>query len=173
MKKRLIKNKLHSACLLIIAVLYLCGCESNPNIVLNGDNPCFVPMKIKFQSSFCRLSDTSTSGQSQVKVYVQVQDNFGDSLKVPGRFRIELYRKAPRSQKELGERLSINNAGYAEFDLSTSELNQMHWDRITRSYFMEFEAENLPSSIIAQATFIYTENYRLTDTIPLVKESRY
>ena len=152
--------------------MLIAGCGSEPNIIINGDTPFFMPMKIKFQSSFCELADTKTTGTSRVKAYIQVQDNFGDSLKLPGRFRIELYRKAPRSQEDLGERLAVNNAGYAEFDLSTSELNQLHWDRITRSYVMEFEAQNLPSTIIAQATFIYTEKYRLTNKITLVKESR-
>ena len=173
MAKTLSKKTTFTLSLLaIIAVLGFCGCGSEPNIVIDGDTPCFMPMKIRFQSSFCSMADTSSAGKSHVRVYVQVQDNFEDSLKLPGKFRIELYRKAPRSQEGLGERLSINNTGYAEFDLSSSELNQLHWDRITRSYSMEFDAQNLPATVIAQATFVYTDNYRLTDTITLVKESR-
>ncbi len=173
MIKRL--NKIKSRVLFLAVLLssiMVAGCGSEPNIVIDGETPCFVPMKIKFQSSFCYLRNAKSTGKSSIKLYIQVQDNFGDSLKIPGSFRIELYRKAPRSQEDLGERLSVNDSGYAEFDLTSSDLNQLHWDRITRSYIMEFEAANLPSTIIAQATFIYTPNYRLTNTITLERESR-
>ncbi len=144
------------------------GCNFRNAGVVPGEAPIFMPMELEISQAFSGIVPQKDSSNYKINVYVRILDQFGDSLKLPGRFRVELYQKIPNSnENNLGERLNINENGYIEFNLSEPVINQKYWDRISSSYALNFTISNAPTEITALVTWFYTEKYRLTRTIDL------
>ncbi len=152
-----------------VSLAALCGCNSR-SMPIKGESPCFVPVELGYNEAFSGISEIKDSTNFKIEVYVSILDEFGDSMKLPGSFRVELYeRNRKTSQNNIGERLNINENGYVEFDLRSPENNQKYWDRITSSYSLNFTVNNAPRDLTAQVTWFYTEKYRLTTTVELAK----
>lgn len=146
-----------------LSLVMLSSCNSRGNNAKNEQCDCFTPAELVFKPAFCRV--VTGSDDTGLEIFVQVTDTYGDTMKVPGMFRIELYQKDSQSQENIGRRLSINNADFLEIDMRDQSVNQKYWDRITGCYRLKVSQNDLPNEIVVQVTWFYSDKYRLTDTI--------
>jgi hypothetical protein len=70
------------------------------------------------------------AGNRQVRVYLQVLDEFGSEMKFPGVFRFELYQMIRRSGEPRGARLAV----WPDFDLNDPAVNHRYWQEMLRMY---------------------------------------
>ncbi len=152
------------ACLLV--AIFISGCTSSRGVKKDSCN-CFIPAELLFRPAFCHLKTDAQGKNTGIEIYIQVTDQFGDSMKLPGIFRIEIYERLGLNQDKTGERLTIDNNNFMEFDLRNSVNNHQYWDRITSCYKLNIDHQNLPDELIAQVTWFYDQNYRLTNTITI------
>ena len=153
----------------MLFLLVVSGCNNAGSVIIDGETPCFTPQSIGFRNAFCRITPTS-DGNCRVIIYSHVQDAYGDSMKLPGIFRVELYRSQQQAKPfSPGNRLAINEDGYVEFDLRAADINNKYWDSFTRTYNLEFVINDCPAALFGQVTWIYTDSYRLTGNIELRK----
>lgn len=102
---------------------------------------------------------TRETGQTELKVYVSLLDEFGCQIKSPAVFRFELYNKVPRSAEPKGKRVAI----WPDIDLSDPVKNNEHWQDFLRSYKFDLPFEpKADQSYVLQATALCPNGKRLS-----------
>ena len=99
----------------------------------------------------------------QLAVYVDLLDSFGDRIKSPGTFRMELYQYVPRSSINTGARI----AAWDDINLYRLLDNSSYWQDHLRTYKFELLLGFFPQpdrKYIIQATCITPSGRHLTDT---------
>ena len=131
--------------------------------MLNG----FYVAQVRIQPSFTQLrrDDPAKPSPSGIDVAVELLDQFGDPIKAVGKFRFEIFRYQGAFNDVRGRRFEQN--GIQEIDLTSADLNNKHWDRITRNYRFHLNVPELQTQqgrIVLQVTFT-REHYRMQDSL--------
>jgi len=98
-------------------------------------------------------------GRPMVEARVEFVDAMGDTLKVAGDVRLELYAANEAGDAETGDRLFA-----WQVKLHTLEHQQAHFDHITRAYRFRLGMEPLPQTVtqtILRVTYIGEDGQRL------------
>jgi hypothetical protein len=105
-------------------------------------------------------------GESRIKVYVSLLDQFGCQVKTPGVFRFELYEHVERSAEPKGRRVTI----WPDANLTDASENNNCWRDFLRVYQfdLDFEPRN-KSSFILEITCLCADGSRLSDELVLNK----
>ena len=107
---------------------------------------------------------TREAGQTELKVYVSLLDEFGCQIKSPAVFRFELHNKVPRSAEPKGKRVAI----WPDINLSDPAQNNEHWQDFLRSYKFGLPFEPKPDqSYVLQATALCPNGKRLSTEFTL------
>ena len=128
----------------------------------------FEVRQVRLQPSFTTLNKTQ-SDQAQpdrIDAYVQLKDQFDDPIKATGRFRFEIFHYRPAFSDPRGKRLE--SEGIQLIDLSDININQKHWDSISRSYYFKLplpQEAAILKKIVLQVTYIKEDDYRLRDIL--------
>jgi len=151
------------------AVVLLAGCRSADPAGTAPPPAAFAVEQVRFQRSFTRIIPAATPGAADtIESYVELRDKFGDPIKAMGEFRFELFRYRPAFPDPRGAR--FEHDGLQILDLRGIEVNQQHWDSITRSYRLPLrlpqEARSL-KRIVLQVTFSPDPQYRFLDVLVL------
>jgi hypothetical protein len=133
-------------------------------------SPAFWVNKINLQPAFTKafLARDDLANPGYIEAYIVLRDQYGDPMKALGKFRFEMYQYRPAFADPRGKRFDVN--GVQVVDLENIEVNQQHWNSITRSYKIELKLPDLSretTRFVLQATFIIDDNYRLQDMIKL------
>lgn len=169
MNKRVKSSTSLLGSIILMLLLAVSGCNNAGSVIIKGETPCFTPQSIGFRKAFCRITPDS-DGNCRVVIFTHILDAYGDSMKLPGIFRVELYKSQQQTRPySPGNRLAVNEQGYVEFDLRSADINNKYWDSFTRAYDLEFVIDNCPGALFGQVTWIYTDSYRLTENIELKK----
>ncbi len=157
----------------ILLLLQIGGCQKNK--LSSGQESCcpdaFRVEKIVLNSSFTQLrkSKDDLAQPDTMDVFVELRDQFDDPIKATGKFRFEIYlyqKKASNDHR--GKRFPTQ--GLQWVDLTEPQLNQDHWDKITRCYQFTLQlgehSENL-DQLVLQVTYLNNSNYRLEDMLTL------
>ena len=159
------KNRITSfPIMLICLMLFITGCPKiNPQQNLESQGPClFTANRIHIVGLTSIKPNPANQNKSIISVYISMHDSYDSSLKLPGRFMIELYEYVPRSNQPRGKRI----IGWPEFDLTIADKNNQHWKDFLRAYNFELPAPvdpNLQKKYILQATCVTPAGNRLTD----------
>ncbi|MBN2064941.1 MAG: hypothetical protein JW745_09070 [Sedimentisphaerales bacterium] len=159
------------AIMYLLVIILTVGCTSSSGVRKDHCN-CFPPAELLFKPAFCQLRSDTQGNNTGIELFIQVTDEFGDSIKLPGIFRIEIYERLGLNQDKTGERLIIDNNSFKEIDLRDPVINHQHWDKITNCYRLSIDRTNLPNELVVQATWFYDQNYRLANTISLKTENK-
>jgi hypothetical protein len=106
---------------------------------------------------------------SNLKVYVDLLDNFACRVKSPGTFRFELYEFVPRSSRPKGKRIFI----WPDIDLTEATNNNSHWRDFLRAYQFDLDLNFRPKpdeTFILEVTFTTPAGKRLSDLFQLKYE---
>jgi hypothetical protein len=150
-------------------LLSLFGCDGNLFHAQSSKDAlqAFQVSKVRLQPSFTKISGTQGQAESGViETFVELSDQFGDPIKALGTCRFEIYQYRPISSDPRGPRCEID--GIQTVDLRDLQVNQKHWDNITRSYRFKIKLPPMSSGadkIVLQATFIMKPEYRLQDML--------
>jgi hypothetical protein len=165
------KYPIQGMLLLCLALLPL-GCQPPTDIQSRSAAECspFQVAKVYLQPAFTKayLAKSGLSGDGYIEACVELRDQFGDPIKAPGKFRFEIFKYRPAFADPRGKRFALN--GIQIVDLENIEINQQHWNPITRSYKMTLQLPDLSrdaSRFVLQVTFSLSENYRLQDLLTL------
>jgi hypothetical protein len=97
-----------------------------------------------------------------LEVVLRPLDSFGDQTKAIGLFRFELFLFEKASSDSRGPRI-----GFWEEDVTSREMLEIHWDRITRTYRFRlgWVGKQIPSGkYVLEVTYITPYGQRLSDT---------
>ena len=127
----------------------------------------FPVRQVQLNRSFTRIT-AGAGGASEIEACVQLLDQFGDVTKATGQFRFELYRYRagfadPRGQRFEGEGVQV-------VDVRDVQMNQRHWDPITRCYTMRLAMPpgvELLKRMVLQVTYLAEREYRVQDQLVL------
>ncbi|MBN1436251.1 MAG: hypothetical protein JW936_04190 [Sedimentisphaerales bacterium] len=159
--------------LLLVTVFAMVSCQENgayePLFRAGPPLPAFRAHSVALQSSFTRFRfDAAAAPQQWLDAYVKVLDDFDDPMKALGQFRFEIFRYRPQVADPRGPRFAED--GLQEFELTTLEGNQAHWDAITQSYQFRLalpeEAYEL-NDVVVEVTFRGHDDSRLGDFLIL------
>ncbi len=106
---------------------------------------------------------------SNLKVYVDLLDNFACRVKSPGTFRFELYEFVPRSSQPKGKRIFFP----PDIDLTDATENNKHWRDFLRAYEFDLDLNFRPKpdeTFILEVTFTTPAGKRLSDLFQLKYE---
>ena len=159
-------------------LILLAGCRhGGQDSILNIDDVhrTFRPCSVHFKSSFTRIIEPDKIKQQpgKIEVYIELQDQFSDSLKSLGRFRFEVYKYQSGAADSLGARFP--DGLLDEIDLSQIAKNQNHWDRTLRNYHFTLKLPDIPAShkkIVLMVTFTNQSGKRFENTLVLNRNSR-
>lgn len=155
-----------AAVLLPFCILLVCACEPTER----GPVPAadafadhfsqYGPAKIRI-IPLTRFASPDPERDPELKIYVDLLDDFGSHLKSPGVFRFELYEYLPRSAEPKGKRLFI----WPDVDLTDPVVNNARWRDFLRSYEFVLELDFEPrknSKFVLQANCLCPAGKRLT-----------
>ncbi|MBI9017405.1 MAG: hypothetical protein JEZ07_09115 [Phycisphaerae bacterium] len=157
------------SCLILIALLAGCEPVAQKSSIDNINNPLgtkqqyqngFVPTKLKVNSAFTKIK----ANKGEIEVFVEFFDQHNDPIKVLGKVQFELYRWQAADADPRGESIKIDSK---PIDISTVNLSQKYWDRITGHYRFKINIPDTASglnTIVIQIVCILTNNTRLEDT---------
>ncbi len=136
-------SRVTSFLLLLACALAYSGCQpgapSPGSAEQNEDGPIaaaacvrYAPVKIDITplTEFVPADETQ---RPRIRLYVSLLDQFGSSVKWPGRFRFELYEHVPRSAESKGKRLDIWPKSDL-LDLTDPSANNDYWRDFLRAY---------------------------------------
>ena len=121
-----------------LILIFLCGCSPDAQVSSYvGGGFCFTPASVTIN----RLSEISMiddyNNVARIKLFIDVADSFGDNMKAPGVFRLELYEYRNLSAENIGVRIY----DWPEIDLSDSTVNQSFWQDSLRSYMFSLDID--------------------------------
>lgn len=124
----------------------------------------YSPMKIDILPLTEYTAAGSSSGESEIEVYVSLSDSFGSQIKSPGIFRFELYERVPRSAEPKGTRIIL----WPDINLTNIAENENHWQDFLRAYEFNLPIESRTNqNCILQATCICPNGKRLSTEFTL------
>ena len=120
--------------MLCVFLLLVVGCEQNSDLhglqVSLAEKPSgFEPSEIRVVGLSEFVARADSESLPQLKVYIDLLDQFDSRIKAPGVFRLELYQYVPRSAEPRGGRLFM----WADIDLTSSEINNNYWRDFLRA----------------------------------------
>ena len=150
----------------LTTVLLGLGCRMNPVIRpesgIQGEDQThllsgYAPVQIKILGPTRVFQDPQ--GIHRIEIFVSILDVAGSSIKYPGTYRFELYRRLKRSADPRGKRILI----LPDISLIASNDNNQYWDDFIRCYVFQRECDHPNEDLILQATFILPNGDRMTD----------
>ena len=116
--------------------------------------------QVYLNPSFTRLvpqGDEKEGASDRIDVFVELRDQYGDPIKATGLFRFEFYYCTTKASPDLrGKRFAVK-----QIDLTETGINQLRWDKITRSYRILLELPEKMKHLVLQVTFMNERGYRL------------
>lgn len=125
----------------------------------NGQTCGYGPARIKI-TPLTEFVQADSEETSELRIYVDLLDEFDSRIKAPVVFRFELYEYVPRSGKEKGKRIII----WPDIDLAEPRSNNEYWRDFLRCYqFILNIGEEIEedSSYVLQTTCITPVGERL------------
>ncbi len=97
-----------------------------------------------------------------IEVVLRPLDSFGDQTKAVGTFRFELYKFKKAHADPRGDRLA-----FWQVDLNSKKAQNLHWDKITRTYTFRLGWTNdmpsfKPGKYVLEVTYISPWNERIS-----------
>lgn len=159
---------------LLCIPIFTTGCElfhkSQQTVVYKSG---FHVESVRIQPAFTKIleADPEKKLPARIEVYLQFRDQFQDSMKAPALCRFEMYHHRPAFSDPRGKRFDKN--GVQEISLLDLQINQEHWDSISRCYRLTLDLPEISSSmkqIVLQATCTFEPDFRLQDMIVLQRK---
>ena len=161
-----------AANIILLALLFLGGCEppsQGPvSPVGRGDDIlcAYTAQAVSVIGLTEMVEDHTGDDRIKVKVYLELLDSAGSSIKAPGTFRFELYEFVPRSAQPKGKRIVV----WTDLDLTGLEKNNHYWQDFLRAYRFDLGANFKPSTsetYMLEATCMTGAGTRLNDVYQL------
>ncbi|MFA5865905.1 MAG: hypothetical protein WC975_14630 [Phycisphaerae bacterium] len=171
MKYRYLKNYLLPVFLLLTALSFIItGCEQRNSGAKGGSTPwatneqykLLLPAKIDILPFTKPRSWDDDQIPDGIEVVLRPLDSFGDQTKAVGCFRFELYTFQKASGETKGQRI-----GFWEENMTTKESQNLHWDKITRTYRFRLAwtgEKTRQGKYVLEVTYLAPSSLRLTDT---------
>ena len=88
--------------------------------------------------------DPQGASDVMLKVYLELVDSAGSSIKSPCKFQFELYQFVPRTAQPKGKRLSF----WSGLDLIEPGENNIYWQDYLRAYRFDLQVDFKPSTSV-------------------------
>ena len=160
---------LNMVIILFILILLLAGGCQNDSFTADQSDGCaigFKVQKVTIQPAFtkCQRPDPVAKRPGKITTNINLCDQFGDPIKWLGSFRFEMFQHRAAFSDPRGRRFDTD--GIQQVELTDPQINQGHWDNITRSYLIELKlppGAEAADSLVLEATFVDRNGYRLSD----------
>lgn len=147
----------------LIALLLLVGCDSQPVPRSDLDQRMFGPASVRIHPTFTVVRDWTGDGKPDgIEATLEIEDQFGDPTRSTGRAMFELYDYHKDSPEVRGRRIG----GPWIIYLNTRGQQEDHWNAALRAYTFQLPYAQVSTSRYYVLTVQFDLNSELTTTQP-------